>query len=136
VTCRSSPTPTSTGGAPARPSRSTSQPAAASTWCLAAARPVKLAMVAPVTKPQEALAGRPSSSASQPAAACSAAAAAGDITNRPAFWSQAETSQRRLRITVTSGLVAFRDHVVLVMRKRLWSAPRAAGRLPPITKPK
>ncbi|HEX7149266.1 MAG TPA: aminotransferase class V-fold PLP-dependent enzyme, partial [Actinomycetota bacterium] len=51
VTWRSAPTTTSTGGAPRRPSLSTSQPAAASTWWRAAARPVKLAICPPVTNP-------------------------------------------------------------------------------------
>ena len=51
VTWRSAPTTTSTGGAPSRPSLSTSQPAAASTWWRAAARPVKLAICPPVTNP-------------------------------------------------------------------------------------
>ena len=41
------------GGAPNRPSASTSQPARRSTSLRAAARQVKLATVAPVTKPTE-----------------------------------------------------------------------------------
>ena len=54
-------------------------------------------------------AGRPNRSNSQPPAISSTTAAAGDITYRPAFWSQALASQ---------------------------SAPSAAGWLPPMTKPK
>ncbi len=46
----SSPATTVTAGAPCRPSASTSQPARSSTAWRAAARPGKLAMVAPVTK--------------------------------------------------------------------------------------
>ena len=109
VTWRSAPTTTSTGGAPIRPSRSTSQPAAASTWWRAAARPVKVAIWPPVTKPVLTVDGSPSRSVSQPAATSSTVAAAGPSTNRPAFWSQAAVSQ---------------------------SAARAAGRLPPTTNPK
>ena len=88
VTCRSAPTTTSTGGAPRRPSLSTSQPAAASTWWRAAARPVKLAICPPVTNPVLTVGGSPSRSVSQPAATSSTVAAAGPSTNRPAFWSQ------------------------------------------------
>ena len=109
VTCVPAWVTTVTGGAPCRPCRSTSQPARASTPWRAAARAVKLAIVAPVTNPTLVPAGRPSSSTSQLPATSSATAAAGERTYRPAFWSQVEVSQ---------------------------SAPSAAGRLPPTTNPK
>ena len=54
VSWRSSPTSTFTRGAPWSPSRSTSQPWAASTWLRAAARQVVLAIWPPVTKPTDA----------------------------------------------------------------------------------
>ena len=100
---------TVTGGAPWRPCRSTSQPVLARTPCRAAASAVKLAIVAPVTKPTLVPAGSPSRSISQAPATSSATAAAGERAYRPPFWSQALVSQ---------------------------SAPSAAGRLPPTTKPK
>ena len=50
VGCASSPITTVIGGAPKRPSASTSQPWPASTACRAAASALKLAIVAPVTK--------------------------------------------------------------------------------------
>ena len=66
--CTSSPTITVIGGAPNRPSASTSQPARASTAWRAAASAVKLAIVAPVTKRRRRAAaagrtGRPASAA-------------------------------------------------------------------------
>ena len=70
---------------------------------------MKLAIIAPVTKPTAALAGKPSRSRSHSLATHSAPAAAGDITSRPAFWSHIEVSQ---------------------------SAASAAGSVPPITQPK
>ena len=109
VACACSPQTTCTRGAPIRPSRSTSQPARASTAWRAAARQVVLAPWAPVTKPTLALAGRPSRSSAQPAAISSIAATAGESEWNAAHWSQAETSQ---------------------------SAASAAGSAPPITKPK
>ena len=50
-------------------------------------------MVAPVTKPTAALGGRPSRSSSQALATSSMAECAGVTRRRPAFWSQALTSQ-------------------------------------------
>ena len=93
MTCVPAWVTTVTGGAPWRPSRSTSQPARARTAWRAAASAVKLAIVAPVTNPTLVPAGRPSSSTSQPAATSSATAAAGEMTYRPAFWSHALVSQ-------------------------------------------
>jgi hypothetical protein len=52
-----------------------------------------LAIVPPLVNPTPASAGIPRSSASHPPATSSATAAAGDRTNRPAFWSQALVSQ-------------------------------------------
>ena len=109
VTCRSPPASTRICGAPARPSRPTSHPAAASTCCRAAARAVVFAPWAPVTKPLARRAGSPSKSASQTVATSSAAAAAGDRTTENAFWS----------------------HVVATQ-----SAATEAGSALPITKPK
>ena len=75
----------------------------------AAARAVKLAIVAPVTNPTL-VSGGEAEQLDEPAAATSSAtAAAGEMAYSPAFWSQALASQ---------------------------SAPRAAGRLPPMTNPK
>ena len=51
VTWRSSPTRTRIRGAPWRPSRARSQPAASSTWCRAAASAVTCAIWQPVTNP-------------------------------------------------------------------------------------
>ena len=70
---------------------------------------VKFAIVAPVVKPTAAVAGRPSASSTQRSATASIAAAAGELTRLKAFWSHAEVSQ---------------------------SAASAAGRAPPVTKPK
>ena len=75
----------------------------------AAASAVTFAICAPVTSPTPAPAGSPSSSFAHAATVASAAAAAGDMTCRPAFWSHADVSQ---------------------------SAPTAAGSAPPVTKPK
>ena len=58
VACTSAPTTTVSGGAPCRPSLSTSQPARASTACRAAASAVKLAIVAPTTNAPALSAGR------------------------------------------------------------------------------
>ena len=109
VTCDSSLTTTGISGAPNRPWRSTSQPDRASSACRAAASPVNDAIVAPVVNPTLTPAGSPNSSASHAPAVSSATAAAGPITYRPAFWSQALVSQ---------------------------SAASAAGTPPPITNPK
>jgi hypothetical protein len=59
----------------------------------AAARPVKLAIVPPVTNPTSAPSGRPSRSSSQSAAASSTATVPGVAKRIPLFWSQAEVSQ-------------------------------------------
>ncbi len=109
VTWDSSETTTGRSGAPNRPCRSTSQPCAASSAWRPAARPVKVAIVAPVVYPTLTPAGSPNRSAIQAPATSSTTAAAGPITYSPAFWSQALVSQ---------------------------SAARAAGTPPPITKPK
>ena len=54
---------------------------------------MKLAIVPPVTKPTAQPAGSPSRSSSQALATSSVAVAAGVSRARPAFWSQALTSQ-------------------------------------------
>ena len=69
---------------------------------------MKLDIVAPVTKPTPLAAGSPRTSSSQPFATFSTAESAGVGRSRPAFWSQALTSQ---------------------------SAARAAGCVPPMTNP-
>ncbi len=109
VACRSAFATTRTRGAPFRPSRATSHPAAASTWCRPAASPIVLASWVPVTKPHDAVAGMPSSSLTHAPAAASAARAAGDSTPVNPFWSQPDVST---------------------------SAAVDAGEDPPITKPK
>jgi hypothetical protein len=80
VTCLSPPTSTLTRGAPRRPSASTSQPARSSTWCLAAASAVKLAIWPPVTSPNETPSGNPNSSESQAPQTSSTTDAAGAAT--------------------------------------------------------
>jgi len=105
----SSPTTTVSAGAPKSPSASTSQPCRASSACRAAARPVKFAIVAPVTNPASVPGGRPSSSRSQRVVTSSSRAAIGEETRSPAFWSQAPASQ---------------------------FAATVAGSAPPVTKPK
>src|SRR5882724_4134325 len=107
--CASSPASTATSGARLRPWAATSQPARASTCWRAAARQVVLAICPPVTIPIPVPAGSPNSPVNQAITVSSTTAAAGESTKRPAFWSHALVSQ---------------------------SAPTAAGRLPPITKPK
>ena len=67
------------------------------------------AICAPVVSPTPLSAGSPSTSSSQPHATSSTTDAAGEETALNAFWSHAEASQ---------------------------SAPSAAGRAPPVTKPK
>jgi len=109
VTCRSSPTTTRSLGAPCSPSRSTSQPRAASTWCRAAASAVRWASWQPVTKPALTCSGRPSSSRSHASETSSTTAALGPPATSPAFWSHADVSQ---------------------------SAATAAGSAPPMTNPK
>src|SRR5215217_4480252 len=74
-----------------------------------AAKAVKLAIMAPVTKPTDALSGSPSNSMSHRPVISSTTAAAGASRERPAFWSHVEVSQ---------------------------SAAMLAGVEPPITKPK
>ena len=86
-----------------------SQPLRRSTSSRAAARQVKLAIVPPVTKPTALPGGSPSRSSSQVSVSSSTAEWAGVRTRRPEFWSQALTSQ---------------------------STARAAGWVPPMTKPK
>ncbi len=108
LTCTSSPTTTRSGGAPKRPFASTSQPWRAKSAWRAAPSPLRLAVVAQVTKPTPVSAGRPSTSTSHAIAASSSAAATGEVTRSPAFWSHAAPS------TV---------------------AASAAGSDPPITKP-
>jgi hypothetical protein len=56
--------------------------------------------VAPVTKPPPVPAGRPSTSATQRNATSSSRVAVGDITVRPAFWSQAAVSHAAARDAV------------------------------------
>src|SRR5467141_602529 len=107
--CASSPASTATSGARLRPWAATFQPARASTCWRAAARQVVLAICPPVTIPIPVPAGSPNSPVNQAITVSSTTAAAGESTKRPAFWSHALVSQ---------------------------SAPTAAGRLPPITKPK
>ena len=92
VACRSALATTRTVGAPARPSRSTSQPCSASTWCRPATSPTVFASCAPVTNPVDAEAGIPSSSLAQAPATCSAAIAAGDRVALNAHWSQPAAS--------------------------------------------
>ena len=106
---RSPPTTTVTGGAPNRPSTSTSQPACSSTWWRAAMRPVTLAICAPVTKAPDPFTGSPRSSRNHPRTTSSMTATAGVITCMAAFWSQADTNQ---------------------------SAATATGSEPPLTNPK
>ena len=109
VECRLAPATMRIGGAPLRPSRSTSHPTPARTWWRAAARQVKCAIWQPVTNPNEESSGRPRSSFSHVPATSSTTLAAGVGRARAAFWSQADVSQ---------------------------SAAIAAGVLPPMTKPK
>ena len=109
LTCTSSPTITITDGAPNNPFASTSQPCFFNIACRAAAKAVKFAMVAPLTNPPPASAGKDSTSSNQPRTTFSITEAIGDITFRPAFWSHAPANQL---------------------------AARAAGRLPPVTNPK
>ncbi len=89
-------------GAPARPSRSTSQPRAASRLCRAASRQVTCAIWQPVTKAKLAPEGRPSTSFSQTPAASSTMAAAGLTAKAPAFWSQTLVSQSAARADGTA----------------------------------
>ena len=70
---------------------------------------MRLAIVAPVTKPATVVEGRPKSSTSQRCATCSSVAATGEAVKAPAFWSHAAASQ---------------------------SAATATGCDPPMTKPK
>ena len=109
VSWRCAPTSTRTRGDPDRPLPATSQPTRRSTASRAAARQVKIDIVAPVTKPTPLVSGRPRRSSSQALATSSTAACAGLTARSTAFWSQALTSQ---------------------------SAARAAGCVPPITIPK
>ncbi len=97
------------GGAPKRPSDSTSHPSRSSIAVRAAARHVKLAMVAPLTKAAPQPAGMSSSSTSQRCATSSRREAMGLVGKRTAFWSHAPASQL---------------------------AASAAGRQPPCTNPK
>src|SRR6266478_5307560 len=108
-TWTSPPTTTLSSGAPNSPRSSAFQPARRRSAPRAAARQVKLAIVAPVTNPAPQEAGRPKISRSQPRTISSKAAATGDITVRAVFWSHAPASQL---------------------------AARAAGKTPPVTNPK
>ena len=109
MSCRSAPTMTRTRGPPASPRSATSQPFLRRTASRPAARPVKFAIVAPVTNPTALPSGRPSRSSSHALAMSSTALWAGVTRRMAQFWSQALTSQ---------------------------SAARAAGCVPPTTKPK
>ncbi len=93
VAWRSAPTTMRTGGAPIRPSRSTSHPTSASTWWRAAARPTVLAPWAPVTNPTVTPAGRPSNSASPRPATSLAAVPEGAVTALNTVWSQPTASR-------------------------------------------
>ena len=93
LTCASAPATIRSGGAPSRPSRSTSHPARRYASFRAAKRQVKLAVCPPVTKPTLHSRGRPSRSRSQPIATSSAAAPAGESALSETFWFQAEASQ-------------------------------------------
>ncbi len=95
----SPPTTTVIGGAPNRPSASTFQPVRASTAWRAAARAVKLATVAPVTKAPPVPAGRPVMSTSQRSATCSRCAVPGVTAYRAQFWSHAPASQFAASVT-------------------------------------
>ena len=81
----SAPTTTVTGGAPNSPCASTSHPARASTAWRAAASPVKLATVAPVTNAPPVSFGRPNSSIIQESATSSSAAAPGVMFQSDVF---------------------------------------------------
>ena len=109
VAWRSALATTRTGGAPSSPRCSTSQPAWARTWWRAAASATVLAPCPPVTKPNEASAGKPSSSFSQLPAMSSTTAAPGEVTALKAGWSHPMVST---------------------------SAAVAASRAPPTTNPK
>ena len=98
-----------TGGAPVSPCSSTSQPTLASTRWRAEASPTRLAIVAPVTKPDAGGARESSASSSQRDVTSSTAAPAGDTTRPKCGPSQVETSQ---------------------------SAATVTGSAPPVTKPK
>lgn len=91
--CTSFPTTTLISGAPNSPCSSTFQPARFSRACRAAAKQLKLAVVAPVTKPTPQEEGSRKTSRSQPAVTSSRNAATGDWIQRPAFWSQAPANQ-------------------------------------------
>ncbi len=100
---------TGIGGRPPRPSWAASNPRPAPVHCRAAARPIRLAIVAPLVSAPAQAAGRPNSSFSQRSTVSSVWAAAGLLSHIPAFWSMAEAS----------------------------SPPAsAAGVLPPLTNPK
>ncbi len=105
----SAPVTTRSGGAPARPRWSTSQPRRASRASRPARMPVRLATVAPPQNVATAPGGIPSRSQAQAAANPSRWAATGDMTGSAAFWSHAPA-----RI----------------------AAAWAAGSVPPVTKPK
>ena len=80
VTWASSPAKTRSGGEPASPCASTSQPARLSSACRAAASPVTLAICAPVVSPTPHDAGSPSRSSTHPHATSSTTDAAGEET--------------------------------------------------------
>jgi hypothetical protein len=109
VAWASSPAITVISGAPYSPSFSTSQPAAPRSARRAAARQVKLAMVAPVTKAPPQASSRSRSSRNHRRDTISRAEPTGDPAHSPVFWSQAPASQL---------------------------AASVAGSVPPMTKPK
>jgi hypothetical protein len=85
VGCASSPITTLIGGAPKRPSASTSQPCAASSAWRAAASELKFAIVAPVTKAPAEPSGRQKISRIQSSATDSRTAVAGEAASKAAF---------------------------------------------------
>ena len=98
---------TGTAGSPAMPSLPMSRPCCSPHHCRAAARPMKLAAVAPVVSAPPHSAGSAKSSFSQSSATVSRRVPSGEPTQLKAFWSSAVASQ---------------------------SAPSAAGVTPPVTK--
>ena len=81
VRCDSSLTTTSIGGAPNKPSRSTSQPTRANSSWRAVRSAVTFAICAPVTNPTLQGSGSPNSSFSHTDTICSITAAIGDMAN-------------------------------------------------------
>src|ERR1700694_4064892 len=98
---------TGTAGKPLIPRSAMLIPCSCPHHWRAAARAVKLDIVAPVVSTPPQLLGRPKRSFSQPIATCSSLEPSGELTHNPALLSRAEVSQ---------------------------SAPRAAGVEAPVTK--